>query len=314
MKFPPLEPFASGYLPVTDGNEIYWETSGNPHGVPALYLHGGPGSGIMTGYRRYFDPEKFLIVSFEQRGCGRSTPLVTDTLKTIANNTTQALISDIEKLRIHLQVEKWLLTGMSWGTTLAFAYAEAHPDRVNALALAAVTTTTRLEVEWITEQMRRIFPDAWEKFSAASHAKPGQRMIDAYYHQITHPDPVVRERAAEAWCKWEDVHVSLNPNHQPYPNFEDPEFRLIFATLVIHYWKHSGFLDQADILENIDRIQHLPCTLIHGRRDISSPLETSWELHKALPMSRLVIVEEEGHGGEKMIHELIQSISLMALS
>lgn len=306
--FPPIEPFATGHLLVSDGNEIYWETSGNPHGKPALYLHGGPGAGIMGGYRRHFDPKKYLIISFEQRGCGRSRPLATAPSSELATNTTQHLIADIEKLRIHLKVEKWLLLGISWGTTLALAYAQAHPDKVSEIVLAAVTTTTKFEVEWVTEQMRRVFPREWDQFVTAVQPEPGQRIIDAYYQKITHPDQIVRENAARAWCTWEDVHVSLAPDSKPSPRYNDPEYRLLFATLVIHYWKHAGFLNESDILSNMDRISKIPGVLIHGRLDISSPLEIAWDLHKAWHDSRFVVVDDDGHGGETMVDEINKAI------
>lgn len=310
--FPPIEPFASGHLRVSDGNEIYWEASGNPNGKPALHLHGGPGGGIMTGYRRRFDPDRFLIVSFEQRGCGRSRPLVTDPVADLSTNTTSALVADIEALRAHLGVERWLVAGVSWGTTLALAYAQAHPERVSELVLFAVTTTSAAEVEWITEAMGRVFPREWEQFEAAAHRQPGQRLVDAYYGLITHPDPTVRERAARAWCAWEDTHVSLDPTHVPNPKYEDPEFRQVFATLVIHYWKHAAFAGEGGLLAGMDRIAHIPGVLIHGRLDVSSPLETAWRLHKAWPASELVVVGDEGHGGDAMIHELVRAIARFA--
>lgn len=312
--FPEIGTFATGHLPVTDGNEIYWEASGNPRGKPALHLHGGPGSGIMTRYRRHFDPERFLVVSFEQRGCGRSRPLVTNPGADLLSNTTPALISDIEELRRHLQVEAWLLSGVSWGTTLALAYAQAYPDRVTEIVLTAVTTTTRSEVEWATEQMRRVFPREWDRFAAAVRPEPGQSLIDAYYERITHPDRKVRESTARAWCAWEDVHVSLNPKHTPSPRFRDPEFRLLFATLVIHYWKHAGFISGDGILANMGRISHLPGVLIHGRWDVSSPMETAWELHKAWPASELVVVDVDGHGGETMADELTRAIARFSIA
>jgi proline iminopeptidase len=310
--FPPIEPFASGYLPVSDGNDIYWEASGNPDGKPALHLHGGPGGGIMTGYRRRFDPDAFLIVSFEQRGCGRSRPLVTDPAADLSTNTTAALVADIEALRAHLGVERWLVTGISWGSTLALAYAQSHPERVSDLILFAVTTTTAAEVEWTTEAMGRVFPREWEQFEAAAHRQPGQRLIDAYYARITHPDPTVREHAARAWCAWEDTHVSLDPKYVPNPKYDDPQFRQVFATLVIHYWKHAGFAGGGGLLAGMDRIAHIPGVLIHGRLDVSLPLETAWNLHKALPTSELVVVGDEGHGGEAMIDELVRAIARFA--
>jgi len=310
--FPPIEPFASGFLPVSDGNEIYWEASGNPHGKPALHLHGGPGSGIQTGYRHRFDPDTFRIVSFEQRGCRRSRPLVTDPAADLSTNTTPALVADIEVLRAHLGVETWLVTGISWGTTLALAYARSHPERISEIILAAVTTTSESEVEWITEAMGRVFLREWDQFEAAAHRKPGQRLIDAYYDLITHPDLAVRERAARAWCTWEDTHVSLDPAWAPNPRYDDPRFRLVFATLVIHYWRHAGFAGEGGLLAGMDRIVDIPAVLIHGRLDVSSPLETAWRLHRVWPKSELVVVGDEGHGGEAMIDEVIRAVARFA--
>ena len=195
-------------------------------------MDGGPGSGISAGYRRRFDPDRFFIISFEQRGCGRSRPLVTDAAADLSTNTTAALIADIEALRMHLGVERWLVHGASWGTTLALAYAQAHPRRVSELVLFAVTTTSAAEVEWITESVGRVFPREWEQFEAASGRGPGQRLIDAYYERITDPDPIVRDQAAQAWCAWEDTHVSLDPAYVHNPRYDDPQFRRVFATLV----------------------------------------------------------------------------------
>lgn len=307
--FPPIEPFASGYLRVGDGNDLYWEASGSSEGKPALHLHGGPGGGVMTGYRRRFDPDRFLIVSFEQRGCGRSRPLVTDPAADLDSNTTPALVRDIEALRVHFGVERWLVTGLSWGTTLALAYAQAHPDRVSELILAAVTTTSASEVESITEAMGRVFPREWDRFEVAAQRKPGQRLIDAYYDLITHPDPAVRDQAARDWCAWEDTHVSLDPAYLPNPHYDDPQYRQVFAALGIHYWKHAGFAGEGGLLGGMDRIADIPGVLIHGRLDVSSPLETAWRLHKAWPKSELIVVADEGHGGDAMIDELIRAIA-----
>jgi proline iminopeptidase len=310
--FPPIEPFATGYLPVSDGNEIYWEASGNPNGKPALHLHGGPGGGMGDGYRRRFAPEKFLIVGFEQRGCGRSRPLVIDpNAPDLATNTTQALIADLEALRAQLGVDKWLLTGLSWGSTLALAYAQAYPERVSEIVLFAVTTTSASEVEWITETVGAIFPREWEEFEAASHRKPGQRVIDAYYDLITDPDPAVRREAARTWCTWEDTHISLDPKFVPHEFFADPEYGLVFATLVIHYWKHAGFAAEGGLLAYMDRIAHIPGVLIHGRLDVSGPLVTAWNLHKVWPNSELIVVNE-GHGGDEMIDEMLRAIARFA--
>jgi proline iminopeptidase len=288
---------------------MYWEASGNPKGKPALYLHGGPGSGLQTGHRQLFDPGQYLLVSFDQRGCGRSRPLVTDSDYDLASNTTQALIADIEQLREHLSIERWLLTGVSWGTTLALAYAQAHPERVSEIVLAAVTNTSRSEVKWITETIGCIFPEAWSEFERAAKRRPGEGLIDAYYRLMRDPDRRTRELAAEAWCKWEEVHVSLNPQAKPNARFADPNFRMILATLVIHYWANAAFLEGKEILHNLKSIAHLPGVLIHGRLDVSSPLQTAWQLHQLWNKSRLIVVETERHGGAVMWNEFTKAIA-----
>ncbi|GAB3615502.1 prolyl aminopeptidase [Okibacterium endophyticum] len=293
-------PFTSGRLAVDHLNEIYWERWGNPEGKPAVFLHGGPGSGIGTHHRTYFNPAEYMVVSLDQRGCGRSRPLASDDPTRLHTNTTQAIIRDLEALREHLGVEGWLIVGLSWGATLALAYAEAHADRVTELVLGAVTTTSQSEVEWITQDLRRLFPREWEAFALASGAREGERLLDAYYKRITDPDVTVREAAARAWCDWEDVHVSLDPCRRPDPRFEDPQMRLLLATLVIHYWKHAAFIDPPGILGAVDRIMHIPAALIHGRLDVSSTLSVPWELHKAWPASKLIVVEDEGHHGTAM--------------
>lgn len=310
--FAAIEPFACGLLPVGEGNQIFWETSGNPAGIPALRLHGGPGSGLMSGYRRDFDPSVFMIVGLHQRGCGRSLPLATDAGADLDTNTTPHLIADIEAVREHLGVERWLITGVSWGTTLALAYAETHPERVTGLVLAAVVTTTASEVRWICEEMGNVFPREWDEFAVEAHAKPGQRIIDALYARITDADPAVRARAASAWCRWEDVHVSLDPKSEPSARFRDADFRLLFATLVIHYWANAGFV--GDLLGGVGAISHIPAVLIHGRLDVSSPLRIAWDLHRAWPASRLVILEDEGHGGPSLGDEIRAATAILGAS
>ena len=305
MAFSPVEPFASGLLPVGNGAQIYWETSGTPDGQAVIWLHGGPGSGLGSGgYRRRFDPAKWLIIGIDQRASGRSIPGILDDRCDLATLTTQAMIEDLEIVREHLRVQQWIVSGGSWGTTLALAYAEAHPDRVSGLALAAVTTTSRQEVDWITESIGRVFPAEWAAFAEASGAVPDQRVVEAYFDRLTDPDPDVRDAAAIAWCRWEDVHVSLDPQAKPDPRYQDREFRNSFATHVVNSWAHSGFLGDRGVLDNIATIAHLPVVLIHGRLDVSSPLSTAWELHRALPLSRLVVIESEGHGGSNMVDEL----------
>ncbi len=283
-----IEPFTSGWLGLRDGAQIYWEASGNPDGVPLVWLHGGPGSGLMSGgYKRAPDPERWLIVGLDQRACGRSRPLVTEPGFDLSTLTTQALIDDLEELRGHLSIARWLVAGASWGTTLALAYGQAHPDRVLGFVLAAVTDCSRAYVEWISERIGRVFPEAWDDFAAASGRRPGQRLLDAYVERLTDPDPDVRSAAALAWCSWEDAHISLSASFKPGLAQRDPQFREVFALQVAHSWANNAFLGERGILDHLDVITHLPAVLIHGRLDISGPLVTAWELHKRWPRSRL---------------------------
>jgi proline iminopeptidase len=296
-----IEPFTSGWLGLRDGAQIYWEASGNPDGVPLVWLHGGPGSGLMSGgYKRAPDPERWLIVGLDQRACGRSRPLVTEPGFDLSTLTTQALIDDLEELRGHLGIARWLVAGASWGTTLALAYGQAHPDRVLGFVLAAVTDCSRAYVEWISERIGRVFPEAWDDFAAASGRRPGQRLLDAYVERLTDPDPDVRSAAALAWCSWEDAHISLSASFKPGLAQRDPQFREVFALQVAHSWANNAFLGERGILDHLDVITHLPAVLIHGRLDISGPLVTAWELHKRWPRSRLQVLEHEGHAGKEM--------------
>ena len=305
--YPAIEPFKSGYLEVDNGVFVYWEASGNPDGIPALFLHGGPGGGIKTGYRRRYNPQRYLIVSFEQRGCGRSKPLITESLDSLHNFTTQQFVLDIEKLRDHLNIESWLVSGISWGTTLALAYAQTYPTRVKALVIAAINLATPTEVRWITEDIKVIFPEEWQKFREAVSPKSGQSLIDAYYDSILSHDISARQSAYDAWCRWEVAHVSLDPLAMPNPSFDDSEYRAVFATQVIHFWKHSAFMADSQILNNMHKLNTIPGVLIHGRLDVSSPIVTAWEINNEWRSGTFVIVEDEGHGGPKIIQAFIDA-------
>jgi proline iminopeptidase len=218
------------------------------------------------------------------------------------------LIADIEALREHLGVERWLLEGLSWGSALAIAYAQAYPERVSALALFAVCVGSAREIAWTTEGMRRILPREWEALARSVELQPGERLIDACYRRVTDPDPQNRAAAGTAWCAWEDAHMQLAPNGgQPLAE-ADPRFQLVFATLVTHYWAHAGFFGDPGLLGHVDRISHVPAVLIHGRLDVSLPVESAWRLHKQWPASELIVVEDEGHGGPRMIAELLAAI------
>lgn len=312
--YPPIEPLDFGHLRVSGGNEIYWEVSGNPAGKPALYLHGGPGSGLHPGsYRRRFDPRRYRIVGIDQRGCGRSRPLATDDLGGLRHNTTQTLIEDIEAVRRHLGIERWLLSGVSWGTTLALAYAETHPGRVSELVLVAVTTSGREEIDWVTEGVGCIFPEAWHRFERESGRRDGERIVEAYARRLATGDRQERLRAARSWNEWESTHVSLDPNWEPIHRLFDEEQALTFATLVTHFWSKDGFLrDGQEILRRISAITHIPAVLIHGRRDISGPLITPWRLHERWPASQLVVIESEGHGGPHSMEQMRLALDAFA--
>jgi proline iminopeptidase len=305
-QFPPIEPFASGMLDVGDGHQIYWERCGNPNGKPALYLHGGPGSGFSAGQRRFFDPEAYCALLFDQRGSGKSRPLASEPDADLSTNTTQHLIADIEALRRLHGVERWaVVMGLSWGTTLGLAYAQAHRERVGALLLGFVTSTSRREVEWITEGVGRIFPREHEQFiGAIPEELRGLRPIDAYARMLVDPDTAVNERAAREWCAWEDTHVSLTPGHTPSSRYEDPEFRLRFARLVTHYWSHHAFLGEDQLIREVSMLNGIPGVLIHGRYDVSSPLETAWRLHQGWSTSELHVLDDAGHGGGTSFYDL----------
>ncbi|MEV6369692.1 prolyl aminopeptidase [Micromonospora musae] len=304
--YPLVEPYAHGMLDVGDGQHLYWETCGNPQGVPAVVLHGGPGSGATPGWRRYFDPARYRVLLFDQRGCGRSRPDAADPHVDLSVNTTAHLIADIERLREHLDVDRWLVLGASWGSTLALAYAQRHPERVSAMVLFSVVTTSPGEVEWITREMGRIFPAEWARFrDGVPAADRDGDLADAYARLLADPDPAVRERAARDWCAWDDTHVRTVPGAGPDPRFEDPEFRMRSARLVTHYWRNAAFLPDGQLQRDAHRLAGVPGVLLHGRLDISSPPVIAWQLAQAWPDARLELVEAAGHGAGRGIGERV---------
>jgi proline iminopeptidase len=294
--YPEIEPYDCGRLPVGDGHELYWEACGNPRGKPAVVVHGGPGSGAGAWWRRLFDPQAYRVVLFDQRGCGRSTPHAGAPRADLTANTTHHLIADIERLRTHVGADRWLVTGASWGSTLGLAYALRHPERVSELVLFAVATTTRRGVEWVTRGVGRYFPEAWERFAAGvPEAERGGSLAAAYARLLADDDPAVRERAARDWCDWEDRHVRTVAGQGHDRRYDDPVFRLCFARLVTHYWRHAAWLEDSELLDGAHRLAGTPGVLIHGRLDVSSPLDAPWALARAWPGSELVVVEDEGH-------------------
>jgi proline iminopeptidase len=317
--FPRSPAYRSGLLTLDDGQSVYWEETGDADGLPALYLHGGPGGGLgRRGYVRSFDPARFRVVGLDQRGCGRSAPLANDPRHDLDANTTGRVVADLEALREHLGIDAWVVDGVSWGSTLALAYAQAHPDRVLGMVLMAVTTTSRAEINWITEHVGTIYPEGWDRL--ASHAEGAgigyrrgeQRLVEAYARLMRDPSSAVRDAAARAWAEWEDTHVAVGAGgFRRDPRWDDPEYADVLATLVTHYWAHDGFLDPP-LLARTDTIAHIPATLIHGRLDVSGPLVTAWRLHRAWPASELIVEEGEGHGGRAMAEQWALANSRMA--
>jgi len=294
--YPVVDPYDSGLLDVGDGHRIYWEVRGNPRGKPALAVHGGPGSGCGPSWQRHFDPERYRVVLFDQRNCGRSLPSAADPEVDLSANTTGHLIADMELLRGMLGIERWLLFGGSWGSTLSLAYAQAHPDRVSELVLFSVVTTTAREVAWVTRDMGRVFPEQWERFRDHVPERDRDGDLAAAYSRLLHdPDPAVREAAARQWCRWEDTHVATVPGYQPDPRFDDPAFRLVFARLVTHYWANTAWLGDS-LLKGAGGLAGIPGVLVNGALDLSGPPDIPYHLAKAWPEAELIIVGGAGHG------------------
>jgi proline iminopeptidase len=301
-------------LEAGEGNRLYWETVGARTGQPALVLHGGPGSGCGPWWGRLFDPDRYRVVLLDQRGCGRSFPNAGDPTTDLSTNTTRHLLSDIELLRCHLEIERWLILGGSWGSTLALAYAEAYPDRVSALVLFSVTTTTRREVEWATRDIGRVLPAAWTRFRAGvPEAERDGDPVAAYARLLANPDPFIRGRASRDWCEWDDAQMRAGTDRPADPRFEDPGFRLCFARLVTHYWRHGAWLADGALLDGVGALAEIPGVLVHGRLDFGSPLDIPWELARAWPTSHLEIIDGEGHaGGSAMDEALVAATDRLA--
>ncbi len=313
--YPEIEPYDRGMLDVGDGNLVYWEACGHPDGKPAVVLHGGPGSGCTTGMRRYFDPDAYRIVLFDQRGCGRSTPHASDPAVDLTTNTTHHLLADMELLRRQLGIERWLVFGGSWGSTLGLAYAERNPERVSEIVLFSIATTRRREVAWVTRDVGRLFPEPWARFRAGvPAAERDGSLVEAYSRLLQDPDPAVREQAARDWCDWEVAHVTVRPEHRPNPRYADPAFRMAFARLVTHYWRHAAWLEDGILLRDVGKLAGIPGILVHGRLDVSSPPDIAWELARAWPDGQLVIVDEAGHssGDPGMAEALIAATDRFA--
>ena len=311
--YPQGEPHARGFLSVGEGQRLAWRTYGDPGGVPAVVLHGGPGSGCTPWYATLFDPSRYRVILVDQRGAGASTPPAADPGTDMSVNTTAHLLTDLEALREHLRITSWVVLGVSWGSTLALAYAQAHPHRVSAVVLAAVTLTRRADVDWLTRGAGRFFPAQWEAFrdGVPAQNRDGD-LAAAYAGLLASPDPVVRERAALDWCTWEDALVSVETGGRPSPRFADPVFRYGFARTVTHYFSHAAWLGQDQLLTGAPALAEIPAVLVHGRLDISGPLVTAWQVHRAWPGSELVIAERGGHVTDDIHHHVITATDRLA--
>jgi proline iminopeptidase len=294
--YPKIEPHDHGLLDVGDGNLIYWEVCGNPDGKPVAVLHGGPGSGCSIGMRRYFDPAVYRILLFDQRNCGRSKPHASDLETDLSLNTTEHLLSDMEALRGHLNIEKWMLFGGSWGTTLGLAYAERHPNRVTEMVLFGITMTRESEIDWLYRGVAPMFPQQWACFRAGvPEDERNSDPVEAYYRLLNHLDPTVRAKAARDWHDWEEATLSVDPNFKPSPRWLQPDFQMARARIVTHYFRHKAWLEDGILLRKAATLSNIPGIMVHGRLDLGAPLVTAWELSQAWPGSELKIVYGAGH-------------------
>jgi proline iminopeptidase len=288
--YPDIAPFETGLLPLSAGHVMYWEQVGHPRGQPALFLHGGPGAGAGAIHRRFFDPHHWRVVIFDQRGAGRSRPL-----GDLRDNTTPHLVEDIEALRRFLGIERWLLFGGSWGSTLALAYAQAHPERVTGCVLRGVFLGRKEEVEWFLYGLRRVFPDAWAAF--AEHVPPAERgdLLTAYLKRLCDPDPMVHQPAARAWSLYEGSCSTLLPSPETVASFAQDRTALGLARIEAHYFRHDLFLPPEGLLGNMHRIAHIPAEIVQGRYDMVCPCDTAFDLAAAWARARLTVIPDAGH-------------------
>jgi proline iminopeptidase len=311
--YPPLEPYRTGRLRVADVHELYFEESGNPQGKPVVFLHGGPGFGTEPNHRRFFDPAAYRIVLFDQRGCGKSTPHAS-----LVDNTTWHLVADIEALREHLGIAKWQVFGGSWGSTLALAYAETHPDRVTELVLRGIFLVRDQEIAWFYQRgASALFADAWEKYVEPIPAAERGDLLRAFHRRLTSDDADVRIRAAKAWSIWEGTTSCLFPNQSLIDKTAGDEFAIAFARIECHYFVNHAFIDDArDLLRNVEKIRRIPAVIVQGRYDVVCPMETAWALHRAWPEADFRLVRDAGHSANEPgnVHELVGATDRFASS
>lgn len=303
--FPNITPYSSGFLSVDNDHNIYWEQSGNPDGVPIVFLHGGPGAGATPTHRRFFDPDHYRIVIFDQRGSGRSHPL-----GSLKNNTTEKLLSDTEKLRAHLSIDKWHVFGGSWGSTLALLYAIQNPERCLSLVLRGIFLCEQPEIDWFLYGMKKIFPEAWEQFAGLLPQKDQNRLLDAYYERLTGPDEQRQIEGAIRWSLYEGACSSLYPNYETITTEEQKQSALALARIEAHFFKNEVIAPENSILNKINRLRPIPATIIQGRYDAICPIETAYKLHQAWPEADYIVVPDAGHSAldPTLRSRLIQAI------
>ncbi len=299
--YPPIEPYARGMLDVGDGQEIFWEASGNPDGKPVVVLHGGPGGGVSPDMRRFFDPERYRAVLFDQRGCGRSTPHASAPDADLDANTTWHLVADIERLREHLGLERWQVFGGSWGSTLALAYAQTHAERVTELVLRGIFTLRKREIDWFYQSGASfLFPDAWEEYLEQIPEGERDDLVRAYHRRLFDADPAVHVPAAVAWTVWENSTVRLHPDAEAIAKARaDTAAAVAFARIENHYFTHGGWLDEGQLIAQAGKLAGIPGVIVQGRYDACTPATTAWDLHRAWPQARLEIVPDAGHSASE---------------
>lgn len=300
--YPPVEPYAFGRLPVGDDHQVFWETSGNPEGKPVVFLHGGPGGGCSPDHRRYFDPERYRIVLFDQRGCGRSTPHASAPDADLSANTTWHLVADIERLREHLGVERWQVFGGSWGSTLALAYAQTHADRVTELVLRGIFTLRRSEILWFYQEgASQLFPDAWEEYLAVIPESERDDLVAAYRRRLFDEDPTVHVPAGVAWTVWENSTIRLFPDAAGIAAARaDTAAAVAFARIENHYFSHGGWMEDGQLIRDAAaRLAGIPGVIVQGRYDACTPPRTAWDLHRAWPQAEFEMVPDAGHAASE---------------
>jgi proline iminopeptidase len=308
--YPPIEPNTTGYLEVGGGHEIYYEDCGNPRGKPAVFLHGGPGGGCTPAMRRFWNPDDYRIVLFDQRGSGRSKPYAN-----LENNTTWDLVGDIEVLRAALQIDRWQVFGGSWGSTLALAYSQTHPERVTELVLRGIFMLRKKEIDWFYQHgASEVFPDRWAHYLAPIPPSERHDMLGAYHRRLTSEDEKERLEAAKAWSIWEGTTSTLLPNEAVAEAFSGDALALALARIECHYFVNNGFMEENQLIDNVDRIRDIPAVIVQGRYDLVCPMVSAWELSTAWPEARLRIVPDAGHAAFEPgnVHELVMATDAFA--